>query len=112
MLLKKYINIPKNDIITNLIKHVNSWDIFSLSSLYLHIFGSFYKVYKSYINEKHIFTDFICLLSDNIHPNPLKRNNIDVLINYCICIYEKSSWNFINSLPIKNMENVFIELSK
>jgi hypothetical protein len=113
-LLKKYINIPRKEIITDLITNVKTWDIFAFSSLFLHIICSFYKIYKPYIHEEiqHIFTDMIHQLSDNIHPIPSKRNNIETLLSQYNILCQNSKWNFVNSLPMKKMTDVFIELSK
>ena len=35
--LKKYINKSREEIITDILKYINTWDNFSLSILYLHI---------------------------------------------------------------------------
>jgi hypothetical protein len=117
LLLKKYINMSKNDIIMDLLKYIHTWDTFSLSSLYLYIICCFYKVYKPYIHKYTLFiNNFIHLLSDNIHPDPLKRNNIESTIqNYNVFFNQTSTkmeWSFIHDLPVENMRDVFQMLSK
>jgi len=108
LFLNKYINTPKNDILLDLFVYVNTWDIFSLSYLYLYIICSFYKVFKFFIKSVPFLDNFIRLLSDNICADPCKRNNIDTTIqNYSNLFNDKYSWDFIHNLPIENMRELF-----
>jgi hypothetical protein len=85
--LQKYINWNKDDIIIDLIKSVHTWDLYSLSYLYLHIVGSFYKTYRKQVSDKNTFSLFlynwISLLNINIHPDASKRSNAVNTLEHC-----------------------------
>jgi hypothetical protein len=103
--LKKYINISKKDIINDILEQHEKWDIFSLSLLYLHIFGHFTKVFTL----KGTFINKIVLeLSKNIHPNPLRRSSLSTLLEkYNILFNNELNWSYINTLPLENMSLLF-----
>jgi hypothetical protein len=96
--LKKYINKSKEYIIIELLKYWKTWDIYSISILYLYI------VLKIQItfNLRNLFIDnFIFLLNKNISANPLNREiNID---GYNKLFNENIEWNFINKITDEMM---------
>ena len=68
--------MSKIDIIADILKYTEKWDIYSLSVLYLHIFGNisrFFSLKSTFMNKMTIE------LSKNIHPEPSKRNNLQTL---------------------------------
>ena len=72
--LKKYINKPKNDIITDILEKNDKWDVYSISLIYLHIFGCISRVFSL----KGTFISKITLeLSKNLHPDSNKRMTLE-----------------------------------
>jgi hypothetical protein len=113
LFMKKYINCSKTDIINDLLLYAKTWDNYSLSYLYLHIIGTFYKVFKPFMTLKNNFiNNFIGLLANNIHPNPLKRNNVENTSQYYVeLVNTTTNWNFIHLLPIEHMNEFCVMLS-
>jgi len=99
--LKKYINLSKSEIISDILKHTEKWDVYSLSLLYLHIFGNisrFFSLKSTFLNKITIE------LSKNIHPEPSKRNNLQILNeNYEKIFKEEKDWCYINKLKITSI---------
>ena len=75
---KQFIGKSKNDTINYLMKYYYSWDLFSLSILYLNFLISLSKdsLYSSLLISK-----FLELLLLNISPNPAKRYNTKNSLN-------------------------------
>jgi hypothetical protein len=67
--LNNYINWNIEDIIYNIFKYYSTWDNYRLSIFYLEI--------SIQIKSETIFSNFIQLLINNIHPNPMKRFSIE-----------------------------------
>jgi hypothetical protein len=95
--LKKYINKSQTEIIDYIIINYEKWDNYELSILYLHIFGNiirFFSLKETFIN-KLLFS-----LIKNIHPEPLKRENLKVTLNEYNELFNKmTDWSFVNSIP-------------
>ncbi len=97
--LKKYINLSKTNIICDIIKNADRWDVYSLSVLYIDIFANISRVFslkQTFINK------FILELSKNIHPDPLKRCSLEQLLDKynTLFISEKNNWTFINKIEL------------
>ena len=94
--LKKYINQDKREIIKNLLKNIETWDLFSLSVLYLHIIGTILQIFSlkgTFISK--LFVE----LSKNIHPNPEKRYDLETMREvYNKLFNEETDWKYINNL--------------
>jgi hypothetical protein len=108
--LRKYINQPKTEIILDILQQNEKWDVYSLSVLYLHIFGNISRVFSL----KQTFINKITMeLTKNINPNPSRRDNLtDLLNNYNKLFYYESNWLFVNSLPSSKMTQLFNILDK
>jgi hypothetical protein len=108
--LKKYINKPKIDIITEILKHSGTWDNYELSILYLHIIGNITRVFllkDTFINKLTI------VLSKNIGPDPTKRESLKSSIDKLEKLYnEFTDWEYINSIPIEKMDKLYENLLK
>lgn len=95
--LKIYINKPKHIIINEILGFCNTWDNYSLSILYLHIFGNITNVFsltETFINK------LIIILSKNILPNPLKRETLENTMKmYNILFTEFTDWTYVNNIP-------------
>lgn len=103
--LKKYINTPKNDIILDILSKYETWDVYSLSVLYLYIFGHVSK----FFSLKTTFISKIAMeLSKNIHPDPAKRNSLkNLLDNYNNLLSSEKNWDFVAKMESNMMPQLF-----
>lgn len=62
--IEQFINRRKSDIIIELLYSVNTWDNYSLSVLYLHLLGTFHRVF----NKSTVMNKMIGMLFKNIGP--------------------------------------------
>ena len=110
LILKKYINKPKNEIIDDILENNYKWDVFSLSVLYLHIFHTISRVFSL----KNTFINKIILdLSRNIHPDPTMRSSLENLLDYFNkLLNNENDWSYINRLSSNMMPTLFNILDK
>lgn len=108
--LKKYINKSKADITRDILNQIHTWDIYSFSVLFLHIFGNISRIFSL----KSSFINKITLeLSKNIHPDPSKRGNLHILIEVFNNLLENQlDWSFISKLPSDLMSQLFYILAQ
>lgn len=108
--LKKYINKPKNDIITDILERNDKWDVYSISLIYLQIFGCISRVFSL----KGTFMSKITLeLSKNLHPDSNKRMSLERTMEaFNELLEEQSDWNFINKLDNSKIQQLFDEFAK
>ena len=103
--LEKYVNKPKNDIILNILEQNDKWDVYSISHLFLHIFGTilqFFSLKNTFINKITIE------LAKNIHPDPSKRNDLSTLLeNFQNLLDGENDWSFVNHLDSSRMKQFF-----
>ena len=103
--LKKYINVPKSEIINDILKYYKYWDNYSLTIIYLHVFGNisrFFSLKNTFINK------FTLLLTKNIHPNPLKRETLkETSQKYHKLFNEFTDWSFINDVSNEKLKNLY-----
>ena len=78
--LKKYINKAKKDIIEDILKKSDTWDVYSISVIYLHIFSNISRVFSL---KRPVITSLILELTRNINPEPLKRTKLPRFIENC-----------------------------
>jgi hypothetical protein len=108
--LKKYVNMPKNEIIEDILENTNKWDIFSLSVIYLHIFHNISRVFslkQTFINK------IIVELSRNIHPDPVMRSSLENILDYFDKLFnDENDWTYVNKLPSAMMPTLFDILDK
>lgn len=94
--LKIYINKNKGEIINDLLENVNTWDIFSLSVLYLHIIGN---IMRTFSLQGTFISKIFMELSNNIQPNFIKRHDLESMREIFNKLFnEENSWNYINGL--------------
>ena len=103
--IKKYINKPKSAIIYDILQSVNKWDVYSLSVLYIHIFGNISRIFSL----KQTFINKITLeLSKNIHPDPSKRCELKVLLEKLnILLNNEDNWSFFKNIEPNQMRKLF-----
>ena len=108
--LRKYINKEKSDIINDILNYYDKWDVYSLSLLYLHIFGNISRVFSL----KQTFISKITVeLSKNISPDPLERSSLEKLLeNYNKLFDEETNWSFVEKIKVDNMPILFEILDK
>ena len=108
--LKKYINMPQTDIILDILKNSDKWDVYSISMLYLHIFGC---VSSAFSLQSTFITNFMKELSKNTHPDPKKRMSLDDLsVIYTTMLGDETDWSFVNKLPCDKMQQLFAILGE
>lgn len=108
--LRKYINLPIEDIIGDILERNNKWDIYGISMLYLQIFGCISRIFSL----KGTFISKITIeLSKNLHPNPDKRYDIEnTLYIFNKHLNEENNWKIVNNLDNNKLAQLFDELSK
>jgi len=96
--LKKYINQSKSLVILDILdilKSNNTLDIYSLSALYIDIFGD---LLQRFSLKPNFITKLILELSKNIHPEHSKRGNFKTLLeNYEKLFNDQQDWSFVNN---------------
>jgi hypothetical protein len=106
--LKKYINKPKLEIITQIVMYSNTWDNYELSILYLHIFGN---ITRTFLLKDTFINNLTNILSKNIGPDPSKRETLTKSIeNLDKLFYEFTDWDYINTIPKEKMEKLYENL--
>ena len=108
--LRKYINKEKTYIINDILNYYDKWDVYSISLLYLHIFGNISRVFSL----KQTFISKITVeLSKNISPDPLERTSLEKLLeNYNKLFDEETNWSFVEKIKVNNMPILFEFLDK
>ena len=71
---KKYTNVPVENVVTELVKNCNTWDIYSLSVMFLQLVH--FMSYDGFTDNK-LIKEFSELLLLNIHPNAARRLSFD-----------------------------------
>ena len=102
--LKKYINRPKSEIISDLLVYYETWDNYSLSIIYLHIIGN---IIRTFGLKDNFMGSFLKLLAKNICPNPLKRESMEkTRTNFEELFSHFTNWDFINDISPGKMKKL------
>ena len=108
--LKKYINKPKSYIITDILEQNDKWDVYSISLLYLHIFGNISRVFSL---KQNFISKIINDLMKNISIDPSKRSTLENLKeNYEKYLNDENDWSFVNKLSLNKMSQLIEILGK
>lgn len=108
--LKKYINKSKTDIIIDILEQNDKWDVYSLSVLYLHIFGNISKIFSL---SKTFISKITIELSKNINPEPSKRCSLEKLLeNFDNLFNDENNWFYIKNLLSSKMTQLVYNLDK
>jgi len=103
--LKKYINRTRNEIIQDILLYYDKWDNFSLSMIYIYIFGH---ICRSFSLKDTFVNKIVILLSKNIHPNPWKRETlINTRKTYDLLFNSHSEWGFVNKIPYEKLDELY-----
>lgn len=108
--MRKYINLPKKQIIEDILERNDKWDVYGISVIYIQIFGNVSRVFSL----KGTFISKITLeLSKNLHPNSDKRMTLEDTLNmFNKLLNEEKDWSFIRKLDNSKLERLFDELSQ
>jgi hypothetical protein len=108
--LKQYLNKSNDEIVTDILKYSNTWDNYSISIIYLHIISN---IITFFALREGFFVRFFQILTKNIEPDPLKRQNIyetseqyDNLFNYY------TNWDFVSNIPENKLTDLYELLNK
>jgi hypothetical protein len=71
---KKYVNMPAEKIVTELVKNYNTWDNYALSIMFLSMINT---MSSKGFTDNNLIKNFSELLLLNIHPNAAKRLSFD-----------------------------------
>ena len=97
--LKKYINKPKKAL------NYDKWDNYSLSVLYLHIFGN---IIRAFSLKETFINKILVYLIKNINPDPLKRETLEKTLVYYNDLFDNmTNWTFINSISQDKMKLLY-----
>ena len=108
--LKKYINKPKIEIITEILTNSSTWDNYELSTLYLHIIGNITRVFSL---KDNFISNLTSVLSKSIGPDPTKRDTLLGSIEKLDKLYnEFTDWEYINLIPKEKMKKLYETLIK
>lgn len=107
--LKKYINMNTHTIIHDIFQKNNKWDVFSISMIYIHLFGSISRIFSL----KGTFISKITIeLSKNLHPDPDKRYTLIETLNlFNKLLNEQVDWCFVNNLDNTKLPQLFDDFS-
>ena len=109
-MMRQYINVPRTQIINDLLERSDKWDIYSISMIFLHIFGCMSRVFSL---KGTFITKIVLVLAKNLHPNADKRMSLEELLNiFNKYLNEQEDWSFINQLDDAKMTQLFDELEK
>jgi hypothetical protein len=79
-----------------------TWDSYSLSIIYIHIFAHMVHVFKL---QNTIINAFLNNLLKNIHPDPTKR---ETMPNTLEEMYLKhTDWSFVNTIPNDKLTELY-----
>jgi len=103
--LKSYVNKPSEVIINEILRFYYIWDNYSLSILYLHIFGNMIQVFSLH---ETIINKLLGYLSRNIHPNPLKRDKLEKSKEiYHFLHNDFTDWSYVKNITYKKMIKLY-----
>jgi hypothetical protein len=108
--MRKYINLPRNQIIDDIFERNNKWDVYGISMIFLQLFGCISRVFSL----KGTFISKIVLeLSKNLHPDSDKRMTLEETLHiFNKLLDQQHDWNFINKLDNSKLEQLFDEFGK
>jgi len=109
-MLKSYINCPTNQIINDLLERSEKWDVYSISMIYIHLFGCISRVFSL----KGTFISSITIqLMKNLHPDSDQRMTLEETLDmFHYSLNEKRDWSFIHCLDHHKLTTLFDEFSK
>ena len=103
--LTQYINQSKTEIMNKIFTFYKTWDTYSISIIYIHIFAHMIHVFKL---QDTIINVFFNHLLNNIHPEPTKRETMTTTCTILEETYLKhTDWSFINTIPNDKLDELY-----
>lgn len=102
--LSIYKDKPIDFIIDEVIQFYHTWDNYSLSIIYIHILGN---TIKAFSLEETILNQLLESLFKNIHPNPRKREKIEITQFFHIIHNKFNNWDFIKNVSQEKMVHLY-----
>ena len=100
--------MSSSSVITDILEYANTWDVYGLSILYLHIFGHFSRFFSL---SQPFITGFIMELTRNINPEPSKRSSLECLLKNTNKLFNnEKDWSFINKLDLSQINDFYDSL--
>jgi len=108
--MQKYINLPRKQIIDDILERNNKWDVYGISMIFLLLFGCISRIFSL----KGTFMSKITLeLSKNLNPDSDKRMTLEETLNiFNNLLNEQKDWNFVNKLDNSKLAHLFNEFGK
>ena len=108
--LKKYINQPRIHIIEDILNYCDTWDNYSLSILYLHLFGNMTRAFSL---KDNFISKMTIMLTKNVCPDPSKREPIEkTKKNYELLYTQFTDWDFVKQITNEKIDILFDILKK
>ena len=109
-MMRQYINVPRKQIIDDILERNNKWDVYGISMIYLHIFGCISRIFSL---KGTFISKIVVELIKNLHPNSDKRMSLEeTLIMFDKYLNEQTEWKFVENLDNKKLAHLFDELEK
>ena len=103
--LTPYVNQSKTEIINKIFTFNKTWDSYSISIIYIHIFAHMIHVFKL---QDTIINVLYNHLLNNIHPDPTKRETMMTSCTTLEEIYLKhTDWSFIDTIPNDKLDELY-----
>jgi hypothetical protein len=108
--LKTYINKSKEEILNDILKRNNKWDVYGISMLFLQIFGCIFRVFSL---KDTFISKIVMEFSKNLHPDSNKRLTLEeTLTTFNKLLNEQNDWKFVNNLDNNRLPQLFDEFEK
>lgn len=109
LVMRAYMNQPRHQIIEDLLKRCDKWDVYAISVIYVHLFGCITNVFSLQGTAIQFITD---LLSKNLHPDAYQRLTLEQTLQlYHKTLSAQTSWTFMRLLDNHKMSTLMTELS-
>ena len=106
--LNNYKDISKNQIISNVLKYTETWDIFSISLIYLYVIIKFVAKFSLHVP---FIEEFIGILIKNIDVDPNRRqNSYKTYSDYNKLFDLQNNWDFVHDLSSDKLFEFYKEL--
>lgn len=93
--LQQYHLLSKKEILNNILERNNTWDVYGISILFIHIFGHCSQVFSL---KNTLIHKLLLELVKNIHPDSTQRMSLNKTWIQCQEIIDTNrSWDFINN---------------
>jgi hypothetical protein len=100
--LNSYVNQSRTHIIKDIIQYYYTWDNYSVSILYLHIFGNLLHVFSL---PNTFVSEIVNSLFQNISIIPSKRERLqNSLTNFNQLFHKHTDWSCVNNIPQEKMD--------